>query len=94
MSEHHLSSLVVHAKPAALDAVSARLEAEGCEIHARSEAGKLVVTLEAARQADLNDALTRIQVLPGVLAATLVFHHVEDDAPTGDRLPQTQETPA
>ncbi|MDF0602440.1 chaperone NapD [Psychromarinibacter sp. C21-152] len=87
MPEHHLSSLVVHAKPDALDDVSRRLEDEGCEIHARSEAGKLVVTLEAPHQRELSDALTRIQLLPGVLAATLVFHHVEEDE-------ETQETPA
>lgn len=80
MAEHHLSSLVVHARPETLDDIVRLLEREGCEVHARSDAGKLVVTLEAARQGDLNDTITRIQLLPGVLAATLVFHHVEDDA--------------
>lgn len=86
MDELHLSSLVVHAKPEDLTEVSRRLEAEGCEIHATNPAGKLVVTLEAASQGTLNDTITRIQLLPGVLAATLVFHHVEDD-------PQAMEIP-
>ena len=92
MSEHHLSSLVVHAKPEALDSVSARLEAEGCEVHGRSEAGKLVVTLEAGSQGVLNDTLTRIQLLPGVLAATLVFHSVDETPPVPDvRTPAQSE---
>lgn len=90
MSEHHLSSLVVHAKPDHLDTVAARLVTEGCEVHARSPQGKLVITLEAADQGSLNDSLTRIQLLPGVLAATLVFHHVDDDAEPV----QPEETPA
>jgi nitrate reductase NapD len=78
MNEHHLSSLVIHARPERLAEVSRSLLAEGCEIHVENPAGKLVVTLEAASQGALNDCLTRIQLLPGVLAATLVFHHVED----------------
>ncbi len=78
MPEHHLSSLLVHTRPETLDSVSAALEAEGCEVHARVPEGKLVVTLEAEGRRTLNDALTRIQLLPGVLAATLVFHHVDD----------------
>ncbi|MCP1200506.1 chaperone NapD [Notoacmeibacter sp. MSK16QG-6] len=78
--EHHLSSLVIHARPETLDQVVRRLEQEGCEVHARIELGKLVVTLEADGQRTLNDALTRIQLLPGVIAATLVFHHVEENA--------------
>jgi periplasmic nitrate reductase NapD len=87
MPEHHLSSLVVHARPEKLDSVARRLVAEGCEIHARNPQGKLVVTLEADHQHILNDTLTRIQLLPGVLAATLVFHHVEDEAHIEETLP-------
>lgn len=87
MAEHHLSSLVVHALPARLDAVARRLEAEGCEIHGRNPAGKLVVTLETDRQHALSDTITRIQLLPGVLAATLVFHHVEECGPTEETIP-------
>ncbi|RLQ87924.1 chaperone NapD [Notoacmeibacter ruber] len=80
MAEHHLSSLVVHALPAQLDAVARQVEDEGFEIHGRSETGKLVVTCEADHQRAMSDAITRIQLLPGVVAATLVFHHVEPDS--------------
>jgi nitrate reductase NapD len=84
MDELHLSSLVVHALPERLAEVEAALGREGCEVHARSDAGKLVVTRETADSGTLSGTITRIQLLPGVLAATLVFHHVEEgsgDAP-------------
>lgn len=77
MPEYHISSLLVHTRPETLDVVAGRLEAEGCEVHERTAQGKIIVTLEAEGKHALNEALTRIQLLPGVLAATLVFHHVE-----------------
>jgi periplasmic nitrate reductase NapD len=75
--EHHLSSLVVHARPERREEVEERLRSMGCEIHIASGTGKLVVTLEADSARTLGDALTAMQLLDGVLAATLVFHHVE-----------------
>jgi nitrate reductase NapD len=59
-------------------AVAARLrEMPGVEIRGGVEAGKLVVTLETASEAEVVERLNAIQVIDGVLAATLVFHHVE-----------------
>jgi nitrate reductase NapD len=75
--EHHLSSLVVHARPERHDDVARQLREMGCEIHIVSETGKLVVTLEAESSRVLGDTVTAMQLLDGVLAATLVFHHVE-----------------
>lgn len=89
-SEHHLSSLVVHARPERRDDVADRLRSMGCEIHIASETGKLVVTLEAESARALGDAMTRMQLLDGVLAATLVFHHVEADGGPDHPLPKPQ----
>jgi nitrate reductase NapD len=80
MPEHHLSSLVVHARPERLAEVETALVAEGCEIHGVNPAGKLVVVLETDGSGALSDTITRIQLLPGVLAATLVFHHCDPQA--------------
>lgn len=86
MAEIHLSSLVVHARPNAPGLAEA-IAALGAEIHAQ-EGGKYVVTLETTSSADLADAMTRLQLLDGVFAATLVFHHVEPrpDSPLPDPL--------
>ncbi len=76
--EIHVSSLVVHSRPRQAMAVAARLrEMPGVEIRGGVEAGKLVVTLETASEAEVVERLNAIQVIDGVLAATLVFHHFE-----------------
>jgi len=77
--DRHLSSLVVHARPDAVEDVRRRVEAEGCEVHLTSPEGKLVVTTEAATARALGDTLTCVQLLEGVLSAAMVFHHVDDD---------------
>jgi nitrate reductase NapD len=50
---------------------------EGVDIHGGVEQGKLVVTLETQSEGEIVERLNRIQALEGVLAANLVFHHVE-----------------
>ena len=75
MTESHLSSLVVHARPGAPH-VPKDITALGAEIHAE-RGGKYVVTFETDSSAALAEAMTRLQLLDDVFAATLVFHHVE-----------------
>ncbi len=76
--EIHISSLVVHSRPSQATAVAARLRGmPGVEVRGGVEAGKLVVTLETASEAEVVERLNAIQVLAAVLAATLVFHHFE-----------------
>ena len=76
--EIHISSLVVHSRPWQATAVAARIrEMPGVEIRGGIEVGKLVVTLETASESEVVARLNAIQVLDGVLAATLVFHHFE-----------------
>jgi nitrate reductase NapD len=79
--EHHISSLVVHGRPQAIEALTTAIGAiAGAEVPIADPRGKLVVTLETTSEAGITDALARISLLDGVLAATLVFHHVEEDA--------------
>lgn len=77
--ELHISSLVVQVRPDSLLAVRDAITAlPGTEIHAESELGKLVVVLDVESAAVLSERMDQIQKLPGVLSASLVFHHVED----------------
>ena len=76
--EIHISSLVVHSRPERARAVADRLRGmAGVGVHGGIEAGKLVVTLETATEGEIVERLGVIQLLDGVLAATLVFHHFE-----------------
>jgi nitrate reductase NapD len=78
MTELHISSLVVHGHPERRASVHAALAAfEDVEIHAADERGKFVVVIETTSEADLAERFTAISLLEGVLAAALVYHHVE-----------------
>lgn len=83
----HLSSLVVHARPEALEDVVRRVGAMGCEVHLTSPEGKIVVTYETRDGRELGDVLTRMQLLDGVLAAAMVYHHCEPEEPGGASAP-------
>ena len=75
----NLCSLVVHTQPQALEQVRAGLEAlPGVEVHGGSDAGKLIVTLEADDEAFTN-TLMQINQLEGVLNAVMAYHYDGDD---------------
>jgi periplasmic nitrate reductase NapD len=76
--EHHISSLLVHARPDRAAAAQAAIGAiDGAEIHAVSPAGKLIVTLENSGTGAISDALSAINSIDGVLSAVLVYHQFE-----------------
>ncbi len=76
--ELHITSLVVHAAPSRLPAVSAFItKLAGAEIHGTSANGKLVVTIEAASTDETMNRISAIQRLDGVLSAALVYQHSE-----------------
>ncbi|MGL4447505.1 MAG: chaperone NapD [Shewanella sp.] len=76
--EYHVTSLVVHAAPNALAQVNASISAlAGCDIHAITPEGKLVVTLEGGSQKAILDNVEAINALAGVLSASLIYHQVE-----------------
>ena len=89
-SEINISGLLVHALPDKAEAVRARLlQLPGIEVHAVSPEGRLVVTLENASDREMADTFERVQTLPDVLSASLIYHHSED---TQETSPSAQET--
>ncbi|HEY0822101.1 MAG TPA: chaperone NapD [Rhizobacter sp.] len=76
--ELHITSLVVHATPKRAPGVAAGLEAlPGAQVHAVTEGGKLVVTLEADSTDAMLGQIGHIQRTPGVLSATVVYQAIE-----------------
>ena len=74
----NICGVLVHAAPdRAEDVVAAIRRIPGGEVHEFSENGRLVVTLEDTVDATAFDGLTSIHRLPGVVAASLVYHHFE-----------------
>jgi len=77
----HISSVVVTADPKRIELVVADIGLIAiADIAVRDASGKLIVTLETPNEAAMVQALTDIQLLPGVASAALVYHHVTTDA--------------
>ena len=77
----HITSLVVQAVPSkwreAADEV-ARLPA--VEVHTGEPIGKFIVLLETDDEQQILNAIDRIQDIDGVLTATMVYHHVDEES--------------
>jgi nitrate reductase NapD len=74
-----ISGIVVHADPAAAEAVRAALDAlPGVTTHAATAAGQIIATIEAADGAGSLAAWQRIGAQPGVLSVALAYHQIED----------------
>ncbi len=76
----NISGILVHANPGKVDAVSAALtEFQGLEIHAATDDGRLVVTLDCQDNNAAADTLIKMNGLDGVLTASLVYHNFEPE---------------
>lgn len=79
-SNHHISSAVVVAFPAQREEIGKRLAVlPGVEVHA-SDGSRIVVTIEGATSGFLGETLITISLMDGVIAANMVFEHIEEDA--------------
>jgi len=77
----HVAGVVVHALPSAHESVSRAVAAiPGARVHAANAAGKLVVTLEGGATGTIVAGLESIRRISGVIDASLVYQHGEDDA--------------
>ena len=76
----NISSIIVHAQPAELLSVRSGLEQiPGVEIHAVTDDGKLVVTIETETDGETAGTFDRINTMDGVMSAAMVFHQFESD---------------
>lgn len=76
----NISSAIVHARPGTADAVRARLLAvDGVEIHAVSDEGKIIVTLETDGDSSMVRTFELISTLDDVMSASMVYNQVESD---------------
>jgi nitrate reductase NapD len=51
----------------------------GVEIHAATDDGKLVITIESETDGETASTFDRINVMDGVMSAAMVFHQFESD---------------
>lgn len=75
----NISGVLVRAYPERINLVSDSLrELAGVEVHGNNDDGRIVVTVEQDDANQMSDVLTRMQTLPGVLAASMIYHQFED----------------
>ncbi len=75
----NISGVLVRAYPQQINPVSDSLrEMSGVEIHGNNDDGRIVVTVEQDDANQMSDVLTQMQTLPGVLAASMIYHQFED----------------
>jgi nitrate reductase NapD len=79
-----IASILVQTLPEHLQTVErAILGIRGAEIYARDAKGKLVVVIESTAGGErIGATLTELSVLPHVITATLVYHHIDGDTLT------------
>jgi nitrate reductase NapD len=76
----NISGIVVHARQESREEVAERLASmPGVEVHAVDPSGKIVVTAEDTDSDTEVNLITDFHHIPGVLSASMVFHHFEDE---------------
>lgn len=76
----NICGILVHTKPDWVEAMKERLTAlPGVEVHGVSDEGRMVVTLEEEDEDTMADAMLQIQRLEGVLSASMIYHHCEEE---------------
>jgi len=75
----NISGVLVRVYPEQITSVGESLVAmQGVEVHGNSDDGRIVVTVEQDDANQMSDVLTNMQTIPGVLAASMVYHQFED----------------
>jgi nitrate reductase NapD len=81
---YHISSAIIMTIPAMHEAVLARLHAmANVEIRAH-QGNKIVIVIEGTSTGILSNCLSQISALDGVMAANMVFEHVETEETPGN----------
>ena len=79
----NITGVIVRAWPEHLAAVQAQLLTQpGVEIHAVTEDGRLVVTVEDDNDGVLADRIMNFNAMQGVLSAAMIYHHYDSDQET------------
>ena len=79
-AEHNICGVLVHTRPGNVEDVKSRLAAlPGVEVHAATEEGRLVVTVEDTPEHLALDTINDIFQTEGVINASLVYQYTDDE---------------
>lgn len=73
--EYHVASFVAHAQHSFIEALTEEItQTEGAEIHAVSEEGKIVFTIEASSQKKIGFLIDQLKHHIGLLSLSPIYH--------------------
>ena len=76
----NVASAILHCRPEKRDVVRVALGVlPGVEVHAATDNGRLVVTIEDTPTTSVAETLTRLNNVDGVIAVAMVYQHSEDE---------------
>ena len=79
-AEHNICGVLVHTRPGNVADVQVRLAAlPGVEVHAATEEGRVVVTVEDTPDRLALDTINDIFQTEGVINASLVYQYTDDE---------------
>ena len=79
----NIAGVLVHAKADELESVRDGLAGlPGVDLHQTMDGGRLIITVEDVQDHSAADTILAVHRIPGVIAAALVYHHFEPDAPS------------
>jgi nitrate reductase NapD len=82
----NICGIMVYLHPQEYDSLRERLQAiPGVEVHGMSEEGRAVVTLEEEDEDRMAQSMFAIQKMEGVLAASMIYHHRENETEANQR---------
>ena len=77
---HTICGVLVHTRPGGIEDVRGRLAGlPGVEVHAATDEGRLVVTVEDTPERLAIDTITDIFQTEGVINASLVYQYTDDE---------------
>lgn len=80
-----ISGLVLHVRPERVEAVRSEIAGyPGVEVHAATEEGQLVVTVDRRDDRQATDIFAKFQDVEGVLSTSLVYNYFEQDSDEQD----------
>ncbi len=79
-AEHNICGVLVHTRPGNVEDVKGRLAAlPGVEVHAATDEGRVVVTVEDTPERLAIETISDIFQTVGVINASLVYQYTDDE---------------
>ena len=76
----HISGVLIHVKPEQQKSIEQQiLNFSGTEIHASTEKGKIIITIDVENDHQITDTIMDVNNLKGVLSAVMVYHYSDSE---------------